>query len=686
MKRNSDKPIKDDRVRDETAGHTAGIMKVDGATKDEKSKELIRKLKLQLDELKLQNEKLLRSKGQLESTIRKIEEVRRTNEEKFRIISINTPEHVSMQDCELRYTWVLNPQQGLSESEMLGKTDFDILPAEEAKKLTNIKKRVLETGKPESIRIPVRDRNGTINYFEGSYAPLRGQMNGITGLIGYFRNITERVNVDNELSQTKVYLEQLINYANAPIIVWNPSSEIILFNKAFERLTGYSSEEVLGKKLDILFPDPSLNKSKAKIRQTLYGDFWESIEIPILCKSGETKIVLWNSANIYDNDQQNHLSTIAQGNDITSRKKAENELRESQRKLNLALENGKIGVWELDVRTRKFVFDDRMKKMSGLGNRPFDGSLKSFEKHINDEDVQHFNEALRRTLEENKPFETIFRVKEKQRGNKYLIVKGMLYNDDGDLSRIIGVGIDITEMKKGSEHALFKLNEELARSNKELEQFAYVASHDLQEPLRMVSIFTQMLAQRYGDTLDENAREYIKFAVDGSKRMYNLINGLLAYSRIQTKGKEFTQVDINNVLEEVQRNLSLQIEKSKAVIRLSGIPVISADRSQMIQLFQNLISNSLKFSNGTPVIKVSSLEHEDYYLFSVKDKGIGIDPQYFDRIFQIFQRLLPREEYEGTGIGLSVCKRIVERHGGKIWVESEPGKGSTFWFTIKKSS
>jgi light-regulated signal transduction histidine kinase (bacteriophytochrome) len=211
-----------------------------------------------------------------------------------------------------------------------------------------------------------------------------------------------------------------------------------------------------------------------------------------------------------------------------------------------------------------------------------------------------------------------------------------------------------------------------------------VASHDLQEPLRMVSIFTQMLSQRYGDSLDENAREYIKFAVDGANRMYNLINGLLAYSRIQTKGKEFHEVDINNVLDEVLRNLSLQIEKVKAVISVSDLPVLYADRNQMIQLFQNLISNSLKFSNGIPEIKISSIERDDYYLFSLKDKGIGIDPQYFERIFQIFQRLLPREEYEGTGIGLSICKRIVERHGGKIWVKSQPGKGATFWFTIKK--
>ena len=612
------------------------------------------------------------------------EEEQRANEEKLRVICSNTQDHIHMLDRDLRYTWVVNPQLGLSEKEMLGKTDFDILPAEEATRLTSIKKRVLQTGKPEQINIPVTDLNGIINYFEGSYIPLFDSQNGITGLIGYFRNITDRLKVDNELSRTKNYLEQLINYANAPIIVWNPSSEIILFNKAFERLTGYNAEEVLGNKLDFLFPDPSSTKSKAKIRQTLYGDFWESIEIPILCKNGETKIVLWNSANIFDNDQKNHISTIAQGNDITSRKKAENELEESQRKLNLALENGKIGIWEYDVRTGRFMFDDRMMEMTGVDGQLFDGSFRSFEKHIHDEDVQNVNKAFQRTLEGKKPFESIFRVLDKDGGTKYLIAKGMLYSNDDNPSRIIGVGFDITEMKKGSERTLFELNEELARSNKELEQFAYVASHDLQEPLRMVSSFTQLLSDRYGDNLDQNAREYIKFAVDGSKRMYNLINGLLAYSRIHSKGKEFTEVDVKNVLEEVLRNLSILAKKKNAIITVGNMPFVYADRSQLGQLFQNLISNSIKFSVGIPKIKVSSVEQSENFLFSVKDNGIGIDPQYFERIFQIFQRLLPREEYEGTGIGLSICKRIVERHGGKIWVESKPGKGATFWFTIKK--
>jgi light-regulated signal transduction histidine kinase (bacteriophytochrome) len=198
----------------------------------------------------------------------------------------------------------------------------------------------------------------------------------------------------------------------------------------------------------------------------------------------------------------------------------------------------------------------------------------------------------------------------------------------------------------------------------------------------MVSSFTQMLDQRYGDKLDQDAHDYIGFAVDGAKRMYELLNGLLAYSRIQTRGKEFTEVDMSEVFSKVLRNLSLKISESKAEISVGELPVILADESQIIQLVQNLIENSIKFSSGEPRITFTAKIDSGYYLFSVKDEGIGIEPQYFDRIFKIFQRLQAREDYEGTGIGLAICKRILDRHNGKIWVESEPGKGSEFFFTI----
>ena len=200
----------------------------------------------------------------------------------------------------------------------------------------------------------------------------------------------------------------------------------------------------------------------------------------------------------------------------------------------------------------------------------------------------------------------------------------------------------------------------------------------------MVSSFTQMLEKRYADKLDQDAKEYIRFAVDGAKRMYELINGLLSYSRVQTKGKQFVRVDMNSVFDIVSRNLTLMISEKNAALTKKDLPVLYADESQMIQLIQNLAENGIKFSLISPRVHFSAYDENDHYLFSVRDEGMGIDPQYFDRIFKIFQRLMPKEEYAGTGIGLAVCRRIVERHGGKIWVESEPGKGSTFFFTIPK--
>lgn len=243
--------------------------------------------------------------------------------------------------------------------------------------------------------------------------------------------------------------------------------------------------------------------------------------------------------------------------------------------------------------------------------------------------------------------------------------------------------IDITA-RKDAEREKNELLHKLTVSNKELVEFAYVASHDLQEPLRMVTSFMQLLSIQYKDKLDDNAHEYIQFAVDGAKRMYDLLNGLLAYSRVHTKGTPFIKVDSKNVLSNVLSNLAFLIKERKAEIKIDDLPQVYADETQLTQLFQNLIHNSIKFSTEPPRIFISSTSDQDHYTFSIKDEGMGIESKYFEKIFRIFQRLMPKEQYEGIGIGLAICKRIVERHIGEIWLESELGKGSTFYFTIPK--
>ena len=240
---------------------------------------------------------------------------------------------------------------------------------------------------------------------------------------------------------------------------------------------------------------------------------------------------------------------------------------------------------------------------------------------------------------------------------------------------------DISERKE-AEKKLRQTVAELERSNAELERFAYVASHDLQEPLRMISSYTQLLEKRYKDRLDGDAHDFINFAVDGAKRMQQLINDLLAYSRVGTRGKPLEPADCEEAFGAALSNLDVAIKENKAKVVHDPLPTIMADQVQLVQLFQNLISNAIKFhSKKPPRVHVSAKLNEDKWIFVVKDNGIGVEPQYFDRIFLIFQRL-HREEYSGTGTGLAIAKRIVERHGGQIWIESEPGKGSNFYFTL----
>ena len=254
----------------------------------------------------------------------------------------------------------------------------------------------------------------------------------------------------------------------------------------------------------------------------------------------------------------------------------------------------------------------------------------------------------------------------------------------GNEQIVISAVRDRTEQER-AEEAIRKFSLDLTRSNAELERFAYVASHDLQEPLRMVSSYTQLLARRYKGKLDANADEFIGYAVDGASRMQKLINDLLALSRVGTQAKPSEPVDTGKVVSRVLSDLRFVLEAAGGSVHAPGnMPTVLADGTQIGQLFQNLIGNALKFKGAEPprVEITVSKEEGGFWRFAFKDNGIGIEPQYFERIFVIFQRLHNKESYEGTGIGLAICKKIVERHGGRLWVESTPGQGATFLFTL----
>jgi len=252
----------------------------------------------------------------------------------------------------------------------------------------------------------------------------------------------------------------------------------------------------------------------------------------------------------------------------------------------------------------------------------------------------------------------------------------------GKITGVVGSARNMSVFKKAEKQKAETMNE-LGRSNAELEQFAYISSHDLQEPLRMVSSYTELLSRRYKGKLDADADEFIAYARDGAIRMQKMINDLLTYSRVSAIKSEFKPIDCEDVLESGLTNLKAAIEESDVAVTHDPLPTVMGTRSQFVQLFQNLIGNAIKFrAEKGPCIHISAQQKGNEWVFSVKDNGIGIQSEHKERIFVVFQRLHDKEDYPGTGIGLSICKKIVEGHGGRIWIESEPGKGSTFYFTI----
>ncbi|HEX7692296.1 MAG TPA: PAS domain S-box protein [Sediminibacterium sp.] len=315
-------------------------------------------------------------------------------------------------------------------------------------------------------------------------------------------------------------------------------------------------------------------------------------------------------------------------------------------------------------------------------------------KRIHPDDIKSVFDKQRKILENASEmyWEDEYRFLKKNGVYAYVHDKGYIIRDDaGKAIRVLGATRDITERKE-NEALLLELNnrlkqraDELSASNVELERFAYIASHDMQEPLRMITSFLQLFKKKYEAHIDETAEQYIHFAVDGADRMKKLIQDLLQYSRIGSNKGHFEEIHTNDLLDEVVGVFLTAIEETGARITTGQLPDIKANRTQMFQLFQNLIGNAMKYhSQEPPEIRIEGKDEGGQYVFSVKDNGIGIKPVFFEKIFILFQRLHHKHEYSGTGIGLAVCKKIVDRHHGKIWVESEPGKGSCFFFTIAK--
>ncbi|MDO8606090.1 MAG: PAS domain S-box protein [Phaeospirillum sp.] len=457
-------------------------------------------------------------------------------------------------------------------------------------------------------------------------------------------------------------------------------------NPAVERLAGYAIEHCL--RMDD-YPLPMVHQDDRPLMMSMRaaaqaGDFQNDVEFRLICRNG---IIKWAVASFQPifSDQGERMGSRWSIRDITDRKKAEQRLRDSELRFRTVTLTAADAIISIDAQGVIISWNIGAARIYGYGEEEVLGQNvtqlmpESFRERHRSGLCSSVETGQAKILGIPTLFEGL------RRNGEVFPVELTLSRWEMDGAPFFTAILrDITE-RKAAEAELAQRTADLERSNAELQQFAYVASHDLQEPLRTVTSFLQLLQRRYGEKLDADADEYIGFAVDGARRMHRLIIDLLVYSRVSTHGDSFLPVDMNVPLSLALTNLSGAISESGAQITFDSLPVIEADENQIVSLFQNLLGNAIKYRarDVTPRVHVGvTPEGEGAWTFSVRDNGIGIDPGQFDRIFVIFQRLHQRGEYEGTGIGLAVTKKIVERHGGRIWVDSIPGEGATFRFTL----
>lgn len=425
--------------------------------------------------------------------------------------------------------------------------------------------------------------------------------------------------------------------------------------------------------------EPLRREDLPLVRALEAGETIRDMEVVVRRRDGESRSVLANAAPILNDDRI--VAGIAVFSDITARKTAEAEILRFRQILEATSDF--VGVADSDARLT--YLNKAGRRMVGLSEQAplSDQSLTDF---VVEAERSRFTQSALTTAAVDGVWRGEMRLK--QPGAQPLPTSQVViaqHGIGGSVEFYATIGRDISEQKR-SALALAKHAQSLERSNEELERFAYVASHDLQEPLRMVASYTRLLQDRYARHLDQDANEFIDYAVDGAKRMQNLIEALLSFSRLGTHGQSFQLVRCEQEFARARENLRLAIEEAGVCIEQDSLPTVPGDASQLGQLFQNLLSNAIKFrSTETPKVSLRVVDRGDKWQFSMTDNGIGLEPVFGDRIFQIFQRLHLRDEYPGTGIGLALCKRIVERHGGEIWVESELARGACFHFTISKS-
>ena len=500
-------------------------------------------------------------------------------------------------------------------------------------------------------------------------------------------DITERKRAEEALRESEERYALTLDAVNDGLWDWNVQSGDALFSPRYYALLGYDDGEFPANYASwrLLVHPEDLARVEEELRLSIETGKGFAFDLQMKLKFGGWRWVSTRGRVVERDAAGKALRLVGTLSDITERKRAEEALRKLEERFRSMFAQAPLGIAFIDSLTGHI--DEVNPRFAEIAGRSMEEmAIIDWMRITHPDDVQ---EDL-----DNMALLNAGKISGFHMEKRYLHHDGTpvwinmsiapILVEDKAHPRHLCMIEDITE-RKHVEEKLAAVAAELERSNNDLEQFASIAAHDLQEPLRMVASYTQLLAERYEGQLDEKARKYIAYAVDGAVRMQRLVNDLLTYARVGTRGNPIEPTDAGRVLGQAIGDLATAIEESRAVVTHEELPLVRADASQLRQLFQNLLANALKFrSEEVPRVHVSARDEGRDWVFAVRDNGIGIDRQYAERVFVVFQRLHTRRDYPGTGIGLALCKRIVERHGGRIWFESEPGKGSTFLFTVPK--
>jgi PAS domain S-box-containing protein len=574
-------------------------------------------------------------------------------------------------------------QFGFGAGELVGQPVTTIIPHGFAERLIADGTRTAEEALAQQIGMGLELSGRRKDGIEFPIEIMLSPMNTLEGLLvtAAIRDISVRKKADLHLVQMESRYRGLLEAAPDAMVVVNQAGKIVLLNLQAESQFGYRRDELLGQAVTNIIPRGFAERLIADGTRTaaeaLAQHIGTGIELIALRKDGTEFPIEIMLSPLESNDGSLVTAAIR---DISVRDKAARHLAQMEGRYRGLLEAAPDAMVLVNPAGEIVLVNVQAERLFGY---PRDELIGQLARVLGSPEAMETHAGARSALamaQSHAVVESFGR----HRDGRVFPIDVTLSQLDTEEGILVAVAIRDVSERKAIDMRLLQTLAELKRSNEELGQFAYIASHDLQEPLRMVASYTQLLAKRYAGKLDADADEFIGFAVDGANRMQRLIQDLLAYSRVGTNGRELIATPSERAFEQAIANLRQMIEVSSAQVTHDDLPMVMADEVQLVQLFQNLVANAIKYQKtGPPTVHVSAenVGHKTW-LFSVRDNGIGIDVKYYDKIFGMFQRLHKRAEFSGTGIGLAICKKIVEQHGGRIWVESRVGEGSTFRFAL----